>query len=230
MMRILVVEDEDKVANAIREGLEAAGYEVRTARTGEEGYVAARQEAFDLLVLDLMLPRCSGADVLKRLREIGAQLPVLVLTAKDTVQDRVSGLDLGADDYVVKPFAFPELLARARALLRRGCAGYGSLKMRQDDLEMDLVARRVARSGHPLSLTVKEFEVVEFLLRNKGHVVSREMLAQEVWKIAERATPIDNAIDITINRLRRKLDDPYEKKLLRTVRGMGFILGEGERS
>jgi len=229
-MRILVVEDEDKVANAIREGLESTGYEVRTARTGEEGYVFARQESFDLLILDLMLPRCSGADVLKRLREIGAQLPVLVLTAKDTVQDRVAGLDLGADDYVVKPFAFPELLARVRALLRRGSADYGSLKMRQDDLEMDLVARRVARSGHPLSLTVKEFEVVEFLLRNKGHVVSREMLAQEVWKVAERATPIDNAIDITINRLRRKLDDPYEKKLLRTVRGMGFILGEGERS
>ena len=227
-MRVLVVEDEVKVANALREGLLAAHYEVRTVASGEDGYFFAKREAFDLLILDLMLPGCSGAEVLSMLRRDGDQLPVLVLTAKDTVTDRVEGLDLGADDYVVKPFAFPELLARVRALLRRGSADYGSKKLSQDDLELDVVARRVARDGRQLNLTLKEFEVVEFLLRNKGHVVSREMLAREVWKVAERATPIDNAIDITVTRLRRKLDDPFDRKLLHTVRGMGFILG-GER-
>ena len=227
-MRVLVVEDELKVANALREGLEAEYYEVRTATSGEEGYFVARSETFDLLILDLLLPRCSGADVLSRLRKDGEQLPVLVLTAKDAVADRVEGLDLGADDYVVKPFAFPELLARVRALLRRGSADYGSKRLSQDDLELDVVARRVARGGRQLSLTLKEFEVVEFLLRNKGNMVSREMLAREVWKVAERATPIDNAIDITVARLRRKLDDPFDRKLLHTVRGMGFVLG-GER-
>ena len=228
-MRILVVEDEVKVANALREGLEAAHYEVRQAGTGEDGYFIANREAFDLLILDLMLPHCSGAEVLAMLRASGGQVPVLVLTAKDTVQDRVQGLDLGADDYVVKPFAFPELLARVRALLRRGSADYGSSKLSQDDLEMDVVARRVVRCGQQLNLTLREFEVMEFLMRNKGHVVSREMLAQEVWKVAARATPIDNAIDITVTRLRRKLDDPFDRKLLHTVRGMGFILG-GDRS
>jgi len=227
-VRVLVVEDELKVANALREGLEAEYYEVRTATSGEEGYFVARSETFDLLILDLLLPRCSGADVLSRLRKDGEQLPVLVLTAKDAVADRVEGLDLGADDYVVKPFAFPELLARVRALLRRGSADYGSKRLSQDDLELDVVARRVARGGRQLSLTLKEFEVVEFLLRNKGNMVSREMLAREVWKVAERATPIDNAIDITVARLRRKLDDPFDRKLLHTVRGMGFVLG-GER-
>jgi DNA-binding response OmpR family regulator len=227
-VRVLVVEDEVKVANALREGLEAERYEVLSVASGEEGYFFAKSETFDLLILDLMLPRCSGIDVLSMLRKDGDQLPVLVLTAKDAVADRVKGLDFGADDYMVKPFAFPELLARVRALLRRGSADYASKKMSQDDLELDVVARRIARGGRQLNLTLKEFEVIEFLLRNKGHVVSREMLAREVWKVAERATPIDNAIDITITRLRRKLDDPFDRKLLHTVRGMGFILG-GDR-
>jgi two-component system, OmpR family, copper resistance phosphate regulon response regulator CusR len=224
-MRILVVEDETKVARALREGLEAARYEVRTAATGEDGFFLAKSEAFDLLILDLMLPHCSGSDMLGMLREGGEDMPVLVLTAKDTVSDRVEGLDLGADDYMVKPFAFPELLARVRSLLRRGSLDYGTRKMFQDDLEMDVVARKVARDGQQINLTLKEFEVLEFLLRNKGHAVSREMLAQEVWKVVERVSPIDNAIDITIARLRRKIDDAFEPKLLRTVRGMGFILG-----
>ena len=223
-MRILIIEDETKVANALRKGFEAARFEVRTAGTGEEGFFLACCEAFDLLILDLMLPRCSGADVLAMLRKRGVRMPVLVLTAKDTVKDRVRGLDLGADDYLVKPFAFPELLARVRALLRRESADYVS-KLRHEDLEMDVVARRVARGAKSLNLTLKEFEITEYLLRHQGHLVSREMLAREIWKVTERATPLDNAIDVTIARLRRKLDDPFDRKLLQTVRGMGFVLG-----
>ena len=223
-MRILIVEDETKVANALRAGFEAARHEVRTARTGEEGFFLANREAFDLLILDLMLPRCSGADVLAMLRERGLRLPVLVLTAKDTVADRVQGLDLGADDYLVKPFAFPELLARVRALHRRGTADYDST-LRFEDLELDLAARKAARAGRLLGLTVKEFEITEYLLRHQGHAVSREMLAKAVWRVAERATPLDNVIDVTIARLRRKLDDPFDRKLLHTVRGMGFVIG-----
>ena len=223
-MRILIVEDEAKVANALRAGLSEAQFEVRVADTGEEGFFLLNHETFDVLILDLMLPRCSGEEVLIMLRGHGLKLPVIVLTAKDTVQDRVTGLDLGADDYLVKPFAFPELLARIRALLRRGASDFGS-KLTQGDLEMDLIARRVARGAKPLSLSAREFEITEYLLRNKGRMVSKEMLAREIWKITERATPIDNAIDVSIARLRRKLDDPFDRKLLHTVRGMGYVLG-----
>ena len=222
-MRILIVEDEAKVANALRAGLSEAQFEVRVADSGEEGFFLLNHESFDVLILDLMLPRCSGEDVLAMLRSHGLKLPVIVLTAKDTVPDRVTGLDLGADDYLVKPFAFPELLARIRALLRRGSADFGS-KLTHEDLEMDLIARRVARGAKSLSVTAREFEIIEYLLRNKGRVVSKEMLAREVWKVTERATPIDNAIDVSIARLRRKLDDPFERKLLHTVRGMGYVL------
>jgi DNA-binding response OmpR family regulator len=227
-MRILIVEDERKVASALREGLEAARCEVRTAFTGEDGFFLANQEPFDLVILDLMLPRCSGEDVLKSLRKNGLQTPVLVLTAKDTVEDRVEVLDLGADDYLVKPFAFPELLARVRALLRRG-QPVESPKLREEDLELDVGTHRVVRGTQQIHLTGREFEIVEYLLRHRGSVVSREMLAHEVWKIAERATPLDNAIDVTMARLRRKIDDPFESKLLHTVRGLGYILGTADR-
>src|SRR5881409_1653810 len=157
-----------------------------------------------------MLPRRDGVEVLTTLRKRGLQTPVLILTAKDTVHDRVRGLDSGADDYLVKPFALPELLARIRALLRRGRTDQ-VLKLRQDDLEMDLVTRKVVRAGQTLELTVKEFEVLEYLLRHVG-------------RVAARATPLDNVIDVTIARLRRKIDDPFETKLLQTVRGVGFVL------
>jgi len=222
-MRVLVVEDEKKVAKALREGLEAEHYDVRVTSSGEEGFFLVNHERFDCVVLDLMLPHRDGIEVLTTLRKRGLQTPVLILTAKDTVDDRVRGLDSGADDYLVKPFALPELLARIRALLRRGRPDH-VLKLRQDDLEMDLVTRKVARAEQTLELTVKEFEVLEYLLRHVGHVVSREMLTRDVWRIAARATPLDNVIDVTIARLRRKIDDPFETKLLQTVRGVGFVL------
>jgi DNA-binding response OmpR family regulator len=222
-VRVLIVEDERKVAKALREGLEAEHYDVRVACTGEEGFFLVNHESFDLVVLDLMLPRRDGLEVLTTLRKRGHQTPVLILTAKDTIDDRVHGLDSGADDYLVKPFAFPELLARIRALLRRGRPDQ-VLKLQQDDLTMDLVPRKVVRAGQPLELTVKEFELLEYLLRHVGHVVSREMLASDVWRVAARATPLDNVIDVTVARLRRKIDDPFGTKLLHTVRGVGFVL------
>src|SRR5215470_3987523 len=196
-VRVLVVEDERKVAKALREGLEAEHYDVRVASTGEEGFFLANHESFDLVVLDLMLPRRDGLEVLATLRKRGLQTPVLVLTARDTVEDRVQGLDRGADDYLVKPFAFPELMARIRALLRRGRPDQ-IWKLQHGDLSMDLTTRTVTRGGRSVDLTVKEFEMLEYLLRHRGHVVSREMLARDVWRVTARATPLDNVIDVTI--------------------------------
>jgi two-component system copper resistance phosphate regulon response regulator CusR len=224
-VRILIIEDEKKVAKALREGLEAEHYEISVAANGEEGFFLASQGSFDLVLLDLMLPRRNGIDVLATLRKRSIQTPVFVLTAKDAVEDRVLGLDRGADDYLIKPFAFPELLARIRALLRRGRMDQ-ILKLQREDLEMDLVTRKVSRGAQPLDLTAKEFDILEHLLRHWGRVVSREMLARDVWHVTARATPLDNVIDVTIARLRRKIDDPFEKKLLHTVRGMGFVLGK----
>src|SRR5262245_21811949 len=227
-VRVLVVEDEAKVARALQEGLEGEHYEVVVAKTGEEGFFRANAEVFDLVILDLMLPRRDGLEVLGTLRNRGIQTPVLILTARDTTDDRVHGLDCGADDYLVKPFAFPELLARIRALLRRGRMDQ-VLKLQHDDIEMDLVTRRVTRGTQLLDLTAKEFEILEYLLRHPGRVVSREMLARDVWQVTARATPLDNVIDVTIARLRRKLDDPFDTKLLHTVRGVGFVLGSDHR-
>jgi two-component system copper resistance phosphate regulon response regulator CusR len=227
-MKILIVEDEPKVGNALSEGLRASGYEVTLAQRGEDGFFLASSQSFDLIVLDVMLPGRSGIEVLKTLRKQGLQIPVLLLTAKDAIEDRVLGLDAGADDYLVKPFAFPELGARLRALLRRGkTETVVSLKL--GTLEMDLTTRLVSRDAKPIDLTVREFELLEFLLRNKGRVVSREMLARDVWKENNRATPLDNVIDVHIARLRRKVDDEFEPKLVRTVRGVGFMLSEDER-
>src|SRR5262245_41932932 len=222
-MRVLVVEDEKKVAKALRDGLVAEHYDVRVAGSGEEGFFLVNNEAFDCVILDLMLPQRNGLEILTTLRRRGLQTPVLILTARDTIDDRVRGLDSGADDYLMKPFAVPELLARIRALLRRGRSDQ-VLKLRQADLEMDLVTRKVTRAGRTIELTMKEFEVLEYFLRHGGRVVSREMLTREVWQITARATPLDNVIDVTIARLRRKIDDPFEVKLLHTVRGVGFVL------
>ena len=225
-MQILIVEDEAKVAQALKEGLERQGYEVTVAATGEEGYYLLDVRTFDLVVLDLMLPGRSGLEILRTLRARDRGIPVLILTARDTIEDRVVGLDTGADDYLVKPFAFPELAARIRALLRRGRVEPLS-RFRVADLELDVSARRVVRGGRDLDLTAREFDLLEYLLRNRGRVVSREMLARDVWRETDRATPLDNVIDVHIARLRRKVDDAFESKLIQTVRGVGFIVKEG---
>jgi len=224
-MNILVIEDEKKVAQALKKGLESEHYDVEVAYTGEEGFFLINKQKFDLIILDLMLPGRHGLEILTTLRGKQDKTPVFILTAKDAVEDRVIGLDSGADDYLIKPFAFPELLARIRALLRRGTSGQ-VLKLKLADLEMDLVGHVAARNGRPILLTVKEFELVEYFLRNQGQVVTREMLARDVWKETQRATPLDNVIDVHIARLRKKIDEPFAKKLLQTVRGVGFILTE----
>ena len=224
-MQILVVEDEPKVGNALREGLQAEGYEVTLAQTGEEGFFEASAHPFDLIILDVMLPGRDGIEVLNTLRKQGARTPVLLLTAKDAIEDRVLGLDAGADDYLVKPFAFAELSARIRALLRRNKTETGSV-LTVGHLDVDPVRRTVIREGQRIELTAREFDLLEYLVRNHGRVVSREMLARDVWKESARATPLDNVIDVHIARLRRKLDDPFDLKLLHTVRGVGFTVNE----
>lgn len=224
-MQILVVEDEPKVGRALQDGLQAEGYDVKLAKTGEDGFFLASSQPFDVIVLDVMLPGRDGIEVLAGLRKGGLRTPVLLLTAKDAIEDRVSGLDSGADDYLVKPFAFPELSARIRALLRRG-KPEPVVSLKVDTLEIDIVTRTVTRDGHRIELTAREYELLEFLVRNKGRVVSREMLARDVWKESARATPLDNVIDVHVARLRRKVDDQFERKLLHTVRGVGFTLGE----
>lgn len=227
-MQILVVEDEPKVGNALREGLESEGYEVTLTRTGEEGFFQASTRAFELIILDVMLPGRDGIEVLQTLRKQGMKTPVLLLTAKDAIEDRVLGLDAGADDYLVKPFAFAELNARIRALLRRNKTETEA-GLTVGRLEVDPVRRTVLREGQRIELTAREFELLEYLARNHGRIVSREMLARDVWKETARATPLDNVIDVHIARLRRKVDDPFETKLLQTVRGVGFILGEEQQ-
>lgn len=224
-MRVLVVEDEAKVARALREGLEREKYEVVVAPTGEEGFFLVNAEEFDLVVLDLMLPGRDGLQVLSTLRKRGLQTPVLILTARDAIEDRVQGLDSGADDYLVKPFAFPELLARIRALSRRGRSEQ-VLRPKYADLELDIQGRKVKRGGVEIDLTTREFELLEYLLHHQEQVVSREMLARDVWKETSRATPLDNVIDVHIARLRRKIDDPFNTTLIQTVRGVGFVLRE----
>ena len=226
-MRILVVEDERKVANALREGLEGERCDVLVERTGEGAFFRITTEQFDAMLLDLTLPGRDGLEILKAMRERGIKTPVLVLTARDTLQDRVIGLDTGADDYLVKPFAFTELLARLRALVRRGQAAE-TPRLAIADLDMDLITREVTRGGHSVQLTVREFELLEYLLRYQGQVVSRETLARDVWKEPARTTPLDNVIDVHIARLRGKVDADQSAKLIHTVRGVGFVLREGE--
>jgi len=227
-VRVLVVEDERKLAQVLATALQAEHYDVVIAPTGEDGFFRANAEAFDLIVLDLMLPGRSGLEILETLRQRHVDTPVLILTARDGVDDRVLGLDRGADDYLVKPFALPELLARIRALVRRGRAS-NVLRLKAADLEMDLVTRRATRGERLLDLTVREFELLEYLLRHNGHLVSREMLARDVWKEPRRATPLDNVIDVQMTRLRRKVDADGHVRLIHTVRGVGFIVKEGER-
>ncbi len=224
-MRILVIEDEPKVARALKEGLSAEHYDVAVAPTGEDGFFRVSSESFDLIVLDLTLPGRDGLEILRTLRERKLQTPVLILTARDAVEDRVKGLDAGADDYLVKPFAFAALVVRIRALLRRGRPDQ-VLRLMVGDLEMDLITRRVTRGERDVDLTPREYELLEYLLRHQGNTVSRDMLARDVWKEASRATPLDNVIDVHIARLRRKIDEGTER-MIHTIRGVGFMLREG---
>ena len=226
-MRVLVVEDERKLAQILASALQAEHYDVVVAATGEDGFFRANAEVFDLVVLDLMLPGRGGLEILQTLRQRRIETPVLILTARDDVGDRVLGLDLGADDYLVKPFALPELLARIRALLRRGRPS-DVLRLKAADLELDLVTRRATRGDSALDLTAREFELLEYLLRHQGRLVSREMLAREVWREPRRATPLDNVIDVQMTRLRKKVDTEGGPRLIHTVRGVGFVLKEGE--
>jgi two-component system copper resistance phosphate regulon response regulator CusR len=226
-VRILVVEDELKVANALKEGLEDERYEVVVAQTGEDAFFRITTEKFDLILLDLMLPGRDGLQILASVRKSGIETPVLLLTARDSLEDRVTGLNSGADDYLVKPFAFAELVARIRALLRRGRTT-DTLRLGVADLNMDLVTRKVSRGNRTVELTAREFELLEYLLRHEGQVVLRDMLAREVWKETARGTPLNNVIDVHIARLRRKIDMDQGLKLIHTVRGVGFVLSERE--
>jgi two-component system copper resistance phosphate regulon response regulator CusR len=224
MPRLLIVEDQKKLLASLQRGLEEEGYEVMTAATGEQGYYAATTESVDAVVLDLMLPGRDGIRVLHDLRAHGFTRPVLILTARDAVEDRVLGLDSGADDYLVKPFAFAELLARLRALLRRETSGR-ELVLRADDLEMDLLSRRVVRAGIELDLTKREFELLEYLLRHKNATVTRDMIAREVWKDANGA--LTNSIDVYITLLRKKVERPGLRQIIQTTRGVGYAARDG---
>jgi heavy metal response regulator len=220
-MRILVIEDEKKVARFIKRGLEEAGYLVDAAEDGEEGLYLAEIDDYDLIILDLVLPRKSGLDVCRQLREQNIKVPVLILSARDSVEDKVAGLDMGADDYLTKPFAFSELLARVRALLRRG-ETLVPLKLSIEDLVMDTVTHTVTRAGKEIKLTSKEYSLLEYFMMNQGKVLTRTMLSEHVWDYT--FDTFSNVIDVYINYLRNKIDRDFEPKLIHTVRGVGYVM------
>jgi len=226
-MRILVVEDESRIANALKEGLEAESYEVGVACNGNDGFLRITTEHFDAAILDMMLPDRDGLEIIHNARKAGVQTPVLLLTARSAIQDRVNGLNAGADDYLTKPFAFVELLARIRALLRRGKSA-GMFDFSIADLKMELPTRKVTRGGSAVELTGKEFELLEYLLRNQRETVARETLAREVWKETSRSPSLDNVIDVHIARLRKKINTDGRVKLIHTIRGVGFMLSDEE--
>ncbi len=221
-MKILVVEDERKTGEYLKQGLTEAGFVVDLVRNGEDGLHAALGETYDLVILDVMLPGMDGWSVLKGIRNSGRELPVLFLTARDEVDDRVRGLELGADDYLVKPFAFAELLARVRTLLRRGAKGKEAETLRAADLDLDLIRRRVTRAGKRIDLTAKEFALLELLLRRQGEVLPRSLIASQVWDMNFDSDT--SVVEVAVKRLRAKMDDGFEPKLIRTVRGMGYVL------
>lgn len=224
---LLVVEDDSRVARSLTQGLQEAGFSVQCAGTLKEAAEYLRSTPPALLLLDLALPDGDGLTFLRRLRRDGLRVPVIILTARDAIEDRVSGLDEGADDYLVKPFSFAELLARVRARLRISKAEEASPVLRIADLEIDRLHRVVRRGGASVELTAREFEVLEYLARWAGAPVSREMLTREVWKIDSRLTPMDNVIDVHISHLREKIDCDREPRLIQTLRGVGFMLAEG---
>ena len=221
-MKILIVEDEPKTGEYLRQGLAEAGFSVDLARDGVDRLHCALQGVYDLLVLDVMLPGLNGWQVLEALRHKGLQMPVLFLTARDQVEDRVKGLELGADDYLVKPFSFAELLARVRTILRRGRSGVESTTLRVANLELDLLRRRASRAGRRIDLTAKELGLLELLMRRQGEVLPRSLIASQVWDMNFDSDT--NVIEVAVRRLRSKIDDGQEVKLIQTVRGMGYVL------
>lgn len=221
--KILVIEDDRKMSVALVAGLEAAGYDVSAASSAEEGFFLVHQTQPDVLLLDLVLPQRNGLDILKQIRAEGINVRVLILTSHNTIEDRVTGLTTGADDYLGKPFSFPELMARIEALLRRFLPPAAPL-LTIGDLAIDTAARTASRHGEHLDLTAREFDLLLYLAENRNRTVSREMLARDVWRETSRFTPIDNVIDVQMTRLRKKLDDPFSVKLLQTIRGLGFSL------
>jgi len=224
-MRVLIIEDEKKVASFIAKGLQEEGYAVDVLHDGESGALQAVSVDYDLVVLDLMLPKLSGLQVLKAIRREKAKMPVLVLTAKGELEDRVSGLDAGADDYLVKPFAFAELSARVRAVLRRGSREVTKLCV--TDLEMDTATRTVKRAGQPIDLKLKEYALLEFLMRNANRPVTRTMITEHVWDI--HFDSVSNVVDVHINSLRNKIDRSFPFPLIQTIRGVGYMLSDPEK-
>lgn len=220
-MKVLIVEDEPKAAAYLKRGLEESGFVVDLAGNGEDGAHLAETRAYDLIILDIMLPGCDGWSIVADLRRRGNPVPVLFLTARDAVNDRVKGLELGADDYLVKPFAFAELLARVRTILRRGPARQSAM-LNLADLELDLHRHRALRAGRPLDLTPKEFQLLSLLLRRAGEVLSRTLIAEQVWDINFDSD--SNVVEVHMRRLRAKVDDPFDCKLIHTVRGVGYVL------
>jgi two-component system copper resistance phosphate regulon response regulator CusR len=220
-MRILVVEDEKKTAAFLAKGLREAGFDVDVAVDGEAGLAQARASKFDLLIVDIMLPYKDGWELVAELRRDGVRTPILFLTARDSVRDRVKGLELGADDYLVKPFAFAELLARVRSILRRAPPRKAE-HLQIADLEMDMRRHKATRSGVPLNLTPKEFLLLAHLVRSAGEVVSRAEIAEQVWDIGFKTDT--NVVDVVVRRLRAKVDDPFKTKLIDTIRGVGYVL------
>lgn len=223
-MKILIVEDELKTGDYLRQGLTEAGFTVDLTRDGADGLHQAISEDYDLIILDVMLPKLNGWQVLEMLRKADKETPVLFLTARDEVGDRVKGLELGADDYLVKPFAFSELLARIRTILRRGKSNPEVTYLQISDLELDMLRRRAQRGGQKIELTAKEFSLLELLMRRKGEVLSRSLIASQVWDMNFDSDT--NVIEVAMRRLRNKVDDPFPTKLIKTVRGMGYVLEE----
>ncbi len=225
-MKILIVEDEPKTGSYLKQGLGEANFNVDLADNGLDGLHMALTDTYDLVILDVMLPGINGWQVLQGIRRRGLEMPVLFLTARDEVADRVKGLELGADDYLVKPFAFSELLARVRSLLRRGGKTKESEFLKAADLELDLIRRRVSRSGRKIELTAKEFSLLELLLRRQGEVLPRSLIASQVWDMNFDSDT--NVIEVAIRRLRAKIDDDFDHKLIHTIRGMGYRLEVAE--
>lgn len=221
-MRILIVEDEPKTGEYLRQGLHEAGFVVDLAQNGTDGLHLMAHSEFDLVILDVMLPGLNGWQVLHAMREQGLQTPVMFLTARDQVEDRVKGLELGAEDYLVKPFSFAELLARVRIIVRRGRSGSEPTRLRVADLDLDLLRRRVSRAGKRIDLTAKEFGLLELLMRRQGEVLPRTLIASQVWDMNFDSDT--NVIEVAMRRLRVKIDEGHDVKLIQTVRGMGYVL------